>query len=76
MGDFFYVVLEEQISQGGTFGLLNNYYTKDQYTDALARFFTVAAAAAVSDIPYHSVCIKRSDGLIIKGETFDRRAEA
>lgn len=76
MGEFFYVVLEEQISQGGSYGLLHDYFTKDQYAQAEARFHTVAAAACLSDIPYHAVCIKRSDGLILEGKTCDRRTEA
>lgn len=71
--DFFYLVIEEQMSASGTLAALTTYYT--DYNDALAKLYTILAAAAKSTIPYHSACIKRSDGIIIEGKTFDRRKE-
>ena len=71
MDNYFYVVLEIQIDNGGNRGLLNNFY--DNLDSALAKLYTVLSAAAVSGIPYHAGQIIRSDGLIIEGRIFDRR---
>lgn len=67
----FYTVLENQIMEGGVAGLLSYHY--DDLDSALAKLYTVLAAAAVSGIPYHSGHILRSDGILIEGRVFDRR---
>lgn len=71
MNDYFYIVIEIQIDNGGNRGLLNNFY--DNLDSALAKLYTILSAAAVSGIPYHAGQIIRSDGLIIEGRIFDRR---
>lgn len=68
-----YTTLENQIRNDGSKGLLYDHYT--DYDRAMAKFFTICAAAAVSDIPYHSAHVLRSDGVMIEGRVWDRREE-
>ena len=72
MGEPFYTVIENQITGSGAKALLYNHY--DDINQAYAKLYTILAAAAVSNIPYHSGHILRSDGLILEGKVFDRRA--
>lgn len=67
----FYTCLENQLREDGTFGLLYDHF--DTLEAALAKFYTVCAAAAVSGIPYHAAALWSSDGRLIKQEIFDRR---
>lgn len=67
----FYTCLENQLRDNGTFGLLYDHFS--ELNPALAKFYTVCAAAAVSEIPYHAAAVWTSDGRIIKQEIFDRR---
>lgn len=67
----FYTCLENQLRDDGTFGLLYDHF--DTLEAALAKFYTVCAAAAVSKIPYHAAALWSSDGRLIKQEIFDRR---
>ena len=69
-----YTTLENQIRNDGSKGLLYDHYT--DYDAAMAKFFTVCAAAAVSEIPYHSAHVLRSDGIMIEGRVWDRRVES
>lgn len=69
-----YTTLENQIRSDGSKGLLYDHYT--DYDAAMAKFFTVCAAAAVSEIPYHSAHVLRSDGIMIEGRVWDRRVES
>ena len=70
----FYTTVENQVRSDGSYGLLyDHYYGEGAYDRALAKFFTVCAAAAVSDIPYHSCHIIRSDGVMTEGRVWDRR---
>ena len=68
-----YTTIENQIRTDGSRGLLYDHF--EDYDRALAKFFTVCAAAAVSEIPYHSAHVLRSDGVMIEGRVWDRRAE-
>lgn len=68
-----YTTIENQIRTDGSKGLLYDHFT--DYDAAMAKFFTVCAAAAVSDIPYHSAHVLRSDGVMIEGRVWDRRVE-
>lgn len=77
---YFYTSLENQIRDDGSQGLLYQHYlpeddeTPEQlYERALAKLYTVLAAAAVSKLPYHSGHLYRSDGLLVDGRVFDRR---
>ena len=67
----FYTVIENQANNG--FALLYYHYT--DLNQALAKYYTVLAAAAVSQIEYHSAHIIRSDGVMIEGRVFDRREQ-
>ena len=69
--DNFYTVIENQVMLNGAKALL--YYHFDTETAALAKYFTICAAAAVSDLPYHSAHILLSNGNMLRQEIFDRR---
>ena len=69
----FYTTIENQIRSDGTFGLLYDHF--EDYNAALAKLYTILAAASVSNIPYHSGHIMRSDGILTDGRVFDRRVE-
>lgn len=68
-----YTTLENQIRNDGSKGLLYDHFT--DYDAAMAKFFTVCAAAAISEIPYHSAHVLRSDGIMIEGRVWDRRVD-
>ena len=69
--EVFYTTIENQIRNDGSFGLLYDHFTNvDQ---AYAKLYTILAAAAVSEIPYHSGHLLRSDGIMLDGRLFDRR---
>lgn len=69
----FYTTIENQVRADGSRGLLYDHF--DTWEAAVAKFYTICAAAAVSEIPYHAAFILQSDGLIAKAEIFDRRTE-
>lgn len=76
----FYTSLENQIRADGSQGLLYQHFvqadgeTPEQlYDRALAKLYAILQAAAVSDCPYHSGHLYRSDGLLVDGRVFDRR---
>lgn len=69
----FYTTIENQVRADGSKGLLYDHF--DDENQALAKYYTICAAAAVSEIPYHSAAIMRDDGIIIEGRVFDRRIE-
>lgn len=69
-----YTTIENQIRADGSKGLLYDHF--DTYEDALAKLYTILAAAAVSELPYHSGHIMRDDGILTDGRVFDRRTEA
>ena len=68
---YFYTTIENQIRNDGSKGLLYDHF--DDESQAYAKLYTILAAAAISDIPYHSGHIMRSDGLVLDGRVFDRR---
>lgn len=69
-----YTTIENQVRNDGSFGLLYDHFT--DMNAAYAKYFTVCAAAAVSEIPYHSAHILRSDGIMIESRVWDRRSNA
>ena len=69
----FYTTIENQVRPDGSKGLLYDHFT--DYDAALAKLYTILAAAATSGLPYHSGHILRSDGIITDGRVFDRRPE-
>ena len=74
MAETFYTTIENQIRADGSKGLLYDHY--ENLDSALAKLYTILAAAAVSGLPYHSGHILRSDGILIEGRVFDRRSDA
>ena len=66
----FYTTIENQVREDGSFGLLYDHF--DSHEAALAKLYTILAAAASSGIPYHSGHIYRSDGILTDGRVFDR----
>ena len=71
--EVFYITIEDQLRPDGGRGLLYDHY--ETLDAALAKLYTILAAAATSGIPYHSGHILRSDGILIEGRVFDRRPE-
>jgi len=67
----FYTVLEIQEDASGNRTCIPVIYTDSD--SALAKLYTILAAAAQSAIPYHSGHILRSDGIVTDGRVFDRR---
>ena len=75
-GEWFYTTLENQMRSDGSFGLLyDHFYGEDALKRAYAKLYTILAAAAISELPYHSGHIYRSDGILIDGKVFDNREE-
>jgi len=69
----FYTTLENQVRTDGSMGLLYDHFT--ELNPALAKYYTICAAAATSEIPYHSAAIIRDDGIMIEERVFDRRVD-
>lgn len=66
-----YTTIENQIRNDGSKGLLYDHF--EDYDAALAKLYTILAAAATSGIPYHAGFILRDDGILTDGRVFDRR---
>lgn len=67
----FYTTIENQVRTDGTFGLLYDHF--DNLPQAEAKFYTICAAAAVSEIPYHAAFLIQDNGLINGSKVYDRR---
>lgn len=70
----FFTTVENQVRPDGSKGLLYDHFENE--IDAYAKYYTILAAAAVSEIPYHAAFIIRDDGIMIEGKVFDRREVA
>ena len=66
----FYIVLEIQ-GDGQTRATLTDVY--EDFDEALAKLYTVLAAAAVSQLDFHACYIISNDGNTLDGRAFDRR---
>lgn len=69
----FWTTIENQLREDGSRGLLYDHYTS--LDAAMAKYFTICAAAAVSGLPYHSAHLLQSDGVMLRQEIFDRRED-
>lgn len=69
----FYTTIENQLREDGSRGLLYDHF--DDLNAALAKYYTICAAAAVSDIPYHAAHLLASGGAIVEQRVFDRRTD-
>lgn len=63
-----YIVMEIQKDENGAIATLVNSAT--EYEEALSRYFTVSAAAAVSQVPLHSVVLLTEAGGMLRNESF------
>jgi len=70
--NFFYTTIENQVRSDGSYGLLYDHF--ESIDAAYAKLYTILAAAAVSEIPYHAGFLMRSDGTVLEGRVFDRRS--
>lgn len=70
--NIFYTTLENQLRPDGSYGLLYDHF--DDLNLAMAKYYTICAAAAVSEIPYHSAHLLQDNGNMIRQEIFDRRS--
>lgn len=69
----FFTTLENQLRDDGSRGLLYDHFEDE--SQALAKYYTICAAAAVSGIPYHSAHLLASDGRMLRQEIFERPQE-
>lgn len=67
----FYTTIENQVRNDGSKGLLYDHF--ENVNQAYAKYYTILAAAAVSEIPYHAGYLIRDDGITMEGRVFDRR---
>lgn len=67
----FYTTIENQVRADGSMGLLYDHF--DNLPQAEAKFYTICAAAAVSEIPYHAAFLIQDNGLIVGSKVYDRR---
>ncbi len=67
-----YTTVENQVREDGSKGLLYDHY--DNESQALAKFYTICAAAALSGIPYHAAFLIYEDGAVMQ-RIFDRRED-
>ena len=88
--DTFYVTIEQQIRDDGSFGFLHQDFreakeittesgkriTVTPQEQAESKLHAILSAAAISGIPYHSGHLYRSDGLLVDGKVYDRRQPA
>lgn len=77
----FYTTIENQLRTDGSYGLLyDHFYEEDGKAPAkdraLAKFFTICAAAATSEIPYHEAVLLNSSSGFMRREVWDRRENA
>lgn len=68
-----YVVIE---LQDNLTTVANLVWAYDNVAQAEAKYHTVLAAAAVSQVPIHSAVMLGSDGRYIKSECYDHRTES
>ena len=69
----FYTTIENQVREDGSRGLLYDHF--DDENKALAKYYAICSAGAVSGIPYHSAHLLASDGRMIRQEIFERFPE-
>lgn len=64
----FYTTIENQKRNDGSYGLLYDHFYEEEgkapaKDRAYAKFYTICAAASLSDIPYHAAHIIGSNGM-------------
>ena len=66
-----YTILEVQGDNEGPTGALHQFATTKE--DAESKLFTVLAAAAISNLPYHAGYLIEDDGMVNLWKVYDRR---
>lgn len=66
----FWNVIEEQVNQDGSKGMLTTAY--DDKNQAYSKFYAILSTAAVSTIPYHAAYILESNRGVIESKYYDR----
>jgi len=66
-----YIVIEIQKAADGTVAIppINTY---DSFFDALSRYHTILAAAAVSDVPVHTALILNEVGQEVRLDSYNK----
>ena len=62
--------MEIQTAKDGAVGNIVTAY--DDKAAATSKFYTVMAAAALSDLPMHAVLLIQSDGMLLESGRFER----
>lgn len=64
-----FIVIEMQKDANGNVAIVTP-AMYDNQNEAESKFYTVLAAAAVSNVPKHSVTMLHEDGFVIRNETY------
>ncbi|MBR3160993.1 MAG: hypothetical protein IKF14_18440 [Atopobiaceae bacterium] len=71
-----YLVVQYRQNADNTFSNEVNSFDNDNRKGAEARYYTVCAAAAVSDKPIYTVKLETSEGKTVLSQTFYNEVEA
>ena len=66
-----YIVLEMQTNAEGAVATLVT--QKDTLAEAQSAYYMILAAAAVSQVPYHSAMLLTNEGILLLSMGFDHR---
>lgn len=68
-----YIVIEIQTSKEGKVATLVNAY--ESAAEADSKYYTILAAAALSNVPVHSAVIIKNDGRMVRFESYNHQTE-
>lgn len=68
-----YLILEIQTAADGTVATLIT--QKDDLNQAQSTYYSILAAAAISQIPLHAAVLMTNEGIVLMFQSFDRREE-
>lgn len=68
-----YTTIENQIRSDGSRGLLYDHF--DDYNAAMSKFFTICAAASISEVMFHEAILLSTESGVMERRAFDRRTE-
>lgn len=69
-----YIVLEIQKAADGTIAV-PPVATYDNFFDAVSRYHTILATAAISDVPVHSAAILNEVGQVVQTDSYNKADE-
>lgn len=67
-----YIVIELQTNADSTVGNIVNTYSSREEADA--RYHTILAAAAISEVPVHAAVLMTSNGNALRNECYRHKA--